>query len=94
MDLEIAYRGQTTTARIFWRRFDDDKHDSKKSLSLELRPDGSHLSGILPFPVHSDFQTVFSYSSDKISPSPFHPLLQFEWPWTPLGHHNQSMSIS
>jgi hypothetical protein len=40
MELEIACTGQTTTARIFWRRLDDDKYDTKKSLSLGLKPDG------------------------------------------------------
>jgi hypothetical protein len=40
MDLEMAYTGQATTARIFWKRLDDDKYDDKKSLSLELHPDG------------------------------------------------------
>jgi hypothetical protein len=40
MDLEMAYTGRATTARIFWKRLDDDKSDAKKSLSLDLDPDG------------------------------------------------------
>jgi hypothetical protein len=40
MDLEIAYTGQATTARIFWKRLDDDPYDPKKSLALDLNPDG------------------------------------------------------
>ncbi len=40
MDLELAYAGQATTARVFWKRLDDDKIDLKKSLTLELNPDG------------------------------------------------------
>ena len=40
MDLELAYTGQGTTARVFWKRLDDDKIDLKKSLTLELNPDG------------------------------------------------------
>ena len=40
MDLELAYTGQATTARISWKRLDDDKYDAKKSLPLELNPDG------------------------------------------------------
>jgi hypothetical protein len=31
---------RTTTARIFWRRLDDDKWDVKKSLTLDLKPGG------------------------------------------------------
>jgi len=40
MELEIAYHGQATTARIFWQRLDDDKCDTGKSLALDLNPDG------------------------------------------------------
>ena len=39
-DLEMAYDGQATTARIFWKRLDDDKYDMRKSLSLDLKSDG------------------------------------------------------
>jgi hypothetical protein len=39
-DLEIAYSGQAATARICWKRLDDDKYDDLKSLSLDLTPDG------------------------------------------------------
>ena len=40
LDLEVAYAGQPTTARIFWKRLDDDKCDAKKSLTVDLTPDG------------------------------------------------------
>ena len=40
VDLEIASTGQPTTARIFWKRFDDPKFDVHKSLPFELKPDG------------------------------------------------------
>ena len=40
LDLEVAYAGQPTTARIFWKRLDDDKCDAKKSLTVGLTPDG------------------------------------------------------
>ena len=39
-DLEIAYSGKATTAQIFWKRLDDDKYDTQKSLSLDLTSDG------------------------------------------------------
>jgi hypothetical protein len=39
-DLEIACSGQATTARMFWKRLDDDKYDALKSLSLALTSDG------------------------------------------------------
>jgi len=38
--LEIAYRGPATKVRLFWKRLDDDRYDGKKSLPLELNPDG------------------------------------------------------
>ena len=40
MDLELAYTGKATTARIFWKRLDDDGYDTSKSLGLDLNPDG------------------------------------------------------
>ena len=40
MDLEIAYTGPATTARLLWKRLDDPAFDSRKSLPLELNPDG------------------------------------------------------
>lgn len=40
VELEIACRGEITTARIFWKRLDDDKYDARKSLALDLTPDG------------------------------------------------------
>jgi hypothetical protein len=39
-DLEVAYDGPATTARIFWKRLDDGKYDTEKSLSLDLISDG------------------------------------------------------
>jgi hypothetical protein len=42
LDLEIAYSGQATTARILWKRIDDDKFGLAKSLPLELNPDGAY----------------------------------------------------
>jgi hypothetical protein len=40
MDLEAACIGEAVTARIFWKRLDDDKYDARKSLTLELESDG------------------------------------------------------
>ena len=40
MDMEIAYAGKATTARVCWKRLDDDHWDSQKSLGIELNPDG------------------------------------------------------
>ena len=40
IDLELAYTGQPTAARLFWKRLDDDHFDSKKSLALDLNADG------------------------------------------------------
>lgn len=40
VDLEIASTGQTTTARILWKRLDDPQFDVRTSLPFELKPDG------------------------------------------------------
>ena len=40
MDLEIACQGQPTMARVFWKRLDDDRLDPRKSLPVDLKPDG------------------------------------------------------
>ena len=40
LDLELASTGQATSLRVFWKRLDDDHCDTKKSLTLALRPDG------------------------------------------------------
>jgi hypothetical protein len=41
LELELAYKGQATTAHIFWKRLDDQKVTLEKSLALELNPDGA-----------------------------------------------------
>ena len=38
-ELEIAHSGQTATARIYWKRLDDDKYDARKSLDLAVDAD-------------------------------------------------------
>jgi hypothetical protein len=40
LEMEIAYTGQQTSARLFWKRLNDDKYDTRKSLPLDLRGDG------------------------------------------------------
>ena len=37
--LRIAHTGPATTARILWKRLDDDKFDGRKSCGLDLKPD-------------------------------------------------------
>jgi hypothetical protein len=49
MDLEIACTGQATTARLFWKRLDDDKFDPRKSLPLDLNADGKFHTYHLEF---------------------------------------------
>ena len=41
LDAEIAYNGQGAAVRILWRRLDDDKYDTRKSLDLDLTADGN-----------------------------------------------------
>jgi hypothetical protein len=55
MDMEIAYAGQPTAARIYWKRLDDDKFDTQKSLPLELKPDGQF------HPYHLDLKASAGY---------------------------------
>ncbi len=40
LELEVAYKGQKAAARVFWKRLDDEKWDTNKSLTMELYPDG------------------------------------------------------
>jgi hypothetical protein len=40
LDLDIAYTGLATTARVFFKRLDDAPYDTNKSLALDLNPDG------------------------------------------------------
>jgi hypothetical protein len=44
LDLEIAHTGKATTARVFWQRLDNDKWDTKKSLTFDINPDGKFHS--------------------------------------------------
>ncbi len=41
LNLELACNRAPMTLRVFWRRLDDSKWDNKKSLTLELTPDGT-----------------------------------------------------
>lgn len=40
MELEFAYSGPATTARLFWKRLDAEIYDPKRSLAFDLAPDG------------------------------------------------------
>jgi hypothetical protein len=41
LDLQAAYTGKKPiTLRVLWKRLDEDRFDSQRSLSLELSPDG------------------------------------------------------
>jgi hypothetical protein len=40
LDLKLAYTGQATTARVFWKRLDSNDYDGKKSCEVDLNPDG------------------------------------------------------
>lgn len=40
VDLQMACANQSTTARILWKRLDDDKYDATKSCLLRLKSDG------------------------------------------------------
>jgi len=41
LELEVAYTGTATTARILWERIDDPKLDRAKSVTVDLLPDGA-----------------------------------------------------
>lgn len=40
MKVRLAYKGQGTTARVFWRRLGDEGFDERRSLALQLTADG------------------------------------------------------
>jgi hypothetical protein len=40
LELELAYAGQPTALRIYWKRLDADKYDEAKSVTLDLQADG------------------------------------------------------
>ena len=40
LNLQLSYAGQAASARILWKRLDDDHYDDKKSYRLDLNPDG------------------------------------------------------
>jgi hypothetical protein len=40
LNLELAYTGQGTTARVFWNRLDNNNHGSDVSSSFDPNPDG------------------------------------------------------
>jgi hypothetical protein len=42
--LTAAYSGKATTARVYWKRLDEDRYDARKSLTVELKPDGAFHS--------------------------------------------------
>jgi hypothetical protein len=60
MDLEIAYTGQATTARVFWKRLDDDQYDTKKSLALDLNPDGKSHTYHLDLGSSSEYRNLIT----------------------------------
>jgi hypothetical protein len=68
-DLEIAYRGQATTARVFWKRLDNANYDNSKSLTLELNPDGEFHK------YHLDLASSLEYR-DLISGLAVEPITQ------------------
>ena len=40
LELKVAYTGRATTARIFWKRWNDDNYDGQRSCEVDLNPDG------------------------------------------------------
>ena len=44
MNLVAAFSGTVTSARFYWKRLDDDRFDTRKSLPVELNPDGKFHS--------------------------------------------------
>ena len=60
LDLEIAYTGRAATARVFWKRLDDDKYDAKKSLPLELKPDGQFHRYHLGLSTSSEYRDLIT----------------------------------
>lgn len=40
MELEAAHKGKITQLRVFWKRLGDEQWDKKKSMTLDLNPNG------------------------------------------------------
>lgn len=55
LTLRIACQGKGKTARVFWKRLDEDRFDTNKSLSLSLNGDGEFHT----YPL--DLKTVTTY---------------------------------
>jgi hypothetical protein len=72
VDLEIACDGQDTTARIFWKRLDDDKYDTRKSLSLDLTRDGKFHKYSLKLASSPEYRELITGLAIEIVTSP-HP---------------------
>ena len=60
LDLEIVYTGQATTARVFWKRLDDDQYEGKKSLALELNPDGQSHTYHLNLAISPEYRDLIT----------------------------------
>jgi hypothetical protein len=60
ISLEIAYLGTSPNARIFWKRLDDDKYDAKKSIPLDLKPDGKFRKYDVPLGTSSEYRDLIT----------------------------------
>jgi len=60
MELEVAHQGQPASARIFWRRLDDDKFDMRKSLTVELNPDGKFHTYQLDLASSAEYRSLLT----------------------------------
>ena len=72
LELEAAYKGQKAAARVFWKRLDDEKWDTNKSLSMELNPDGRFQVYRLDLARSSEYRGLLIGLAIELAPAP-HP---------------------
>jgi hypothetical protein len=60
MNLEVACTGQATAVRVYWKRLDDDKYDARKSLALEINPDGEFHTSSLDLGSSPDYRGLIT----------------------------------
>ena len=66
--LTAAYSGKATTARVYWKRLDEDRYDARKSMTVELKPDGAFHSYTIQLTASPEYRgLVTSLAIDPVS---------------------------
>ena len=60
MKMRLAYRGQVTSVRVFWRRLSDEGFDDRRSLTVPLNADGQMHTYQVDFAGSPDYKGLLS----------------------------------